>query len=129
MFDYNYYGRSEDTGFFSQQIIIAEGGFKSKFATPFANQWITTLNGGYAIWNWVEVYGDVGYLKNKYHNDRFVFDSGIRLNLVTEYFEVYLPVYSSNGWEINDNKYNEKIRFIITLTPKIFLNLFNRKWF
>jgi hypothetical protein len=129
MFDYNYYGRSEDTGFFSQQIIIAEGGFKSKFATPFANQWMTTLNGGYAIWNWVEVYGDVGYLKNKYYNDRFVFDSGIRLNLVTDYFEVYLPVYSSNGWEINDNKYNEKIRFIITLTPKIFLNLFNRKWF
>ncbi|WP_366183582.1 aminopeptidase [Flavobacterium ovatum] len=129
MFDYNYYGRSEDTGFFSQQIIIAEGAFKSKLATPLANQWMTTLNGGYGIWNWVEVYGDVGYLKSKYHSDRFVFDSGIRLNLVTDYFEVYLPVYSSNGWEINDNNYNEKIRFIVTLSPKIFLNLFNRKWF
>ncbi|WP_418263353.1 aminopeptidase [Flavobacterium faecale] len=129
MFDYNYYGRSEDSGFFSQQLIIAEGGFKSKLETPFANQWMTTLNGGYAIWNWIEVYGDLGYLKNKHHMDRFVFDSGIRLNLVTDYFEVYLPVYSSNGWEINDNKYNEKIRFIITLSPKIFLNLFNRKWF
>ncbi|GIZ08598.1 hypothetical protein FUMI01_13250 [Flavobacterium sp. UMI-01] len=129
MFDYNYYGRSENTGFFSQQLIIAEGGFKSKLQTPFANQWMTTINGGYAIWNWIEVYGDIGLLKNKFQKERFVYDSGIRLNLVTDYFEVYLPVYSSNGWEINDNKYNEKIRFIITLSPKIFLNLFNRKWF
>ena len=129
MFDYNYYGRSENSGFFSQQLIIAEGGFKSKLATPYANQWITAINGGYSIWNWIEVYGDVGYLKNKYRADQFLFDSGIRLNLVTDYFEVYLPVYSSNGWEINQNNYNEKIRFVITLSPKIVMNLFNRKWF
>ena len=129
LFDYNYYGRSENSGFFSQQLIIAEGGFKSKLTTPYANQWMTSLNGGYNIWNWVEIYGDVGYLKNKYNNDRFLFDSGIRLNLVTDYFEVYLPVYSSNGWEIGQQNYNEKIRFIVTLSPKIFLNLFNRKWF
>ncbi|WP_342748653.1 aminopeptidase [Flavobacterium faecale] len=129
MFDYNYYGRSEDKGFFSQQLIIAEGGFKSRLGTNFANEWITAINGGYSIWNWVEVYGDVGYLKNKNAPDQFLFDSGIRLNLVTDYFEVYLPVYSSNGWEFRDNNYNERIRFIITFTPKIFLNLFNRKWF
>jgi hypothetical protein len=42
LFDYNYYGRSENTGFFcQQQLIIAEGGFKSK-QIPFANQWMTT---------------------------------------------------------------------------------------
>ncbi|MCW2118364.1 aminopeptidase [Flavobacterium sp. 7A] len=129
MFDYNYYGRSENSGFFSQQLIIAEGGFKSKLGTPYANQWITAVNGGYTLWNWVEVYGDIGFLKNKYRKDQLLFDSGIRLNLVTDYFEVYLPVYSSNGWEFNDNKYNEKIRFIITFSPTIVLNLFNRKWF
>jgi hypothetical protein len=44
IFDYNYYGRSENTGFFSQQLIIAEGGFKSKLDTSFANQWMTTVN-------------------------------------------------------------------------------------
>ena len=32
LFDYNFYGRSESTGFFSQQIIIGEGGFKSKIS-------------------------------------------------------------------------------------------------
>ncbi|WP_035657209.1 aminopeptidase N [Flavobacterium seoulense] len=129
LFDYGYYGRSEDSGFFSQQLIIAEGGFKSKLNTPFANQWISTANGGFTLWNWIEVYGDAGFLKNRNQDAHFVFDSGIRFNLVTDYFELYFPVYSSNGWEISQNRYNEKIRFIITFSPKILVNLFNRKWF
>jgi hypothetical protein len=129
LFDYNYYGRSENSGFFSQQLIIAEGGFKSKLDTPYANQWMTTMNASYNIWNWLEVYGDAGFLKNKNQSAQYAFDSGIRLNLVTDYFELYLPVYSTNGWEVAQPKYNEKIRFIITLSPKILINLFNRKWF
>lgn len=129
LFDYNYYGRSEDTGFFSQQLILAEGGFKSKLDTPFANQWMTTLNGSFSIWHWIEVYGDAGVLKNKHSDPHFVYDSGIRLNLVTDYFELYFPVYSSNGWEVGQPNYNEKVRFIITFSPKTLVNLFTRKWF
>ncbi len=128
LFDYNYYGRSETTGLFSQQLILAEGGFKSKFENQFANQWMTTLNLGVNVWNWIEIYGDVGLLKNKGLNERFVFDSGVRLNLVQDYFELYFPVVSSNGWEIAQPRYDQKIRFIVTLNPKILLNLFNRKW-
>ncbi|WP_035674493.1 aminopeptidase N [Flavobacterium sp. 83] len=129
LFDYNYYGRSENSGFFSQQFILAEGGFKSKLNTPFANQWITTLNGSFNIWNWMEVYSDIGLIKNRTQDARFVYDSGIRLNLVTDYFELYFPIYSNNGWEIGQKNYNEKIRFVVTFSPKTLINLFNRKWF
>lgn len=129
LFDYNYFGRSESTGFYSQQFIMAEGGFKSKMETPFANRWITSLNASVSIWNWIEIYGDVGFIKNKNQNNDFIFDSGIRLNLVTDYFELYFPVYSNRGWEITQNNYNEKVRFIITFSPKTLINLFNRKWF
>ena len=129
LFDYNYYGRSENTGIFSQQIIIAEGGFKSKLNIPFANQWITTVNGSFNVWNWIEIYGDLGFLKNKSQKEKFVYDSGVRFNLVTDYFELYFPVYSNNGWEIAQPNYNQKIRFIVTLEPKILTNLFTRKWF
>jgi hypothetical protein len=129
LFDYNYYGRSESTGFFSQQFIMADGGFKSKLNTPFANQWMTTANASYSIWNWVEIYGDVGLLKNKLSNPTFIYDSGFRLNLVTNYFELYFPIYSNNGWEVSQYKYKEKIRFVITLDPKLLVNLFTRKWF
>jgi hypothetical protein len=129
LFDYNYFGRSESTGFYSQQFIMAEGGFKSKMDTPYANRWITSLNASVSVWNWIEIYGDIGFIKNKNQNEKFLYDSGIRLNLVTDYFELYFPVYSNNGWEIAQNNYNEKVRFIVTFSPKTLINLFNRKWF
>ena len=129
LFDYNYIGRSEDTGIWSQQIIIAEGGFKSVLENPFANDWIATTNVSTSIWRWIEAYGDVGFIKNKNESARFVYDSGIRLNLVTDYFELYFPVYSNNGWEIAQPNYEQRIRFVITLSPKTLLGLFTRKWF
>ncbi|MNY48227.1 hypothetical protein D3C86_1835470 [compost metagenome] len=90
---------------------------------------MTTLNGSFSIWHWIEVYGDAGLVKNKHADPNFVYDSGIRLNLVTDYFELYFPVYSSNGWEVGQPHYNEKVRFIITFSPKTLVNLFTRKWF
>ncbi len=129
LFDYNFLGRSESTGLFSQQYILAEGGFKSKLPNPSANQWLTTINGSFNIWNWVEIYGDLGFLKSKQSNERLVYDSGIRLNLVTDYFELYFPIYSSNGWEVSQSQYAEKIRFIAAFSPNTLISLFTRKWF
>lgn len=129
LFDFEYYGRSETSGFFSRQIIIAEGGFKSILDTPYANKWLTTANVSFNIWNWIEAYGDVGFVKNEGIPTQFVYDSGIRLNLVTDYFELYFPVYSNNGWEIGQKGYEQRVRVMLTLNPKILLTLFTRKWF
>ncbi|RAV28247.1 metalloprotease [Sinomicrobium soli] len=129
LFDFGYLGRSETTGILSQQLIIAEGGFKSKFRDPYANNWMVTANASFNVWKWVELYGDLGVIKSKYEPSRFVYDSGIRLNLVTDYFELYFPVYSNNGWEIAQQRYDQKIRFIVTLQPKTLIKLFTRKWF
>lgn len=129
LFDLAYLGRSEDSGIYSQQIIIAEGGFKSQLENPFANDWIATTNASTNIWRWIEAYGDLGYIRNKGENARFVYDSGIRLNLVTDYFELYFPVYSNRGWEIAQSNYGERIRFIVTLSPRTLIGLFTRKWF
>jgi hypothetical protein len=90
---------------------------------------MTTINANYTIWSWIEGYSDVGFIKNKESDPKFVYDSGIRLNLVTDYFELFFPVYSNNGWEIGDKNYGEKIRFIITFRPETLINLFTRKWF
>lgn len=129
LFDYNFFGRSEETGFFSQQLIIAEGGFKSKVLPDGANRWMATTNVSFNVWNWIEVYGDAGFVKNRGRDAKFLYDSGIRLNLVTDYFELYFPVYSNLGWEIGQNDYHERIRFIFTFSPKSLVNLFTRKWF
>lgn len=129
LFDYNYYGRSEDSGLFSQQLIIAEGGFKSQLEPAYANSWITTVNASTNIWKWIYAYGDVGLVGNKDRGLNAVFDSGIRVSLVADYFEVYFPIYSNLGFEPNLPHYDEKVRFIITLSPKTLLGLFTRRWY
>ena len=45
-----------------------------------------------------------------------VYDSGIRLNILTDYFELYFPFYSSLGNELKHSNYSEKIRFKILTT-------------
>lgn len=129
LFESEYLGRSETTGLFSQQLIMADGFFKSMLETRTANRWMTTANACYTIWNWIDVYGDVGAIKNKNLAPKFVYDTGIRLNLVTDYFELFFPVYSNNGWEIGQQNYGERIRFIATFRPETLVNLFTRKWF
>ena len=129
LFDYNYLGQFESTGIFSQQLIIAEGGFKSKLDTAFANEWLTSLNASVSIWKYIQAYGDVGVLKNKGNDPIFVYDAGIRLNLITDYFEIYFPFYSNLGWEIDQPQYSQKIRFVFTAEPKALLGLFRREWF
>ena len=129
LFDYNYYGRSESEGILSQQLIIAEGGFKSKFANPYANKWMTTLNATSSIWHWIEFYGDIGFYQNRNQKTKFVYDSGIHFDIVPDYFELYFPVYSTNGFELGQRNYQEKVRFILTISPKTLISLFTRKWF
>ena len=129
LFEYNYLGQFESSGIFSQQIIIADGGFKSRLETYYANQWITTLNASASIWKYVQTYGDVGFIKNKGKGAEFVYDSGIRLNLITNYFEIFLPVYSNLGWEIAAPEYSQKIRFIFTADPTALFGLFRREWY
>ena len=96
---------------------------------PFANDWMATINTSVNIWRWIELYGDMGFIKNKGLKERFVYDSGIRLNLLTDYFELYFPLYSNNGWEISQPQYDQKIRFVITFSPRTLTGLFTRKWF
>jgi hypothetical protein len=129
LFESEYLGRSETSGVFSQQSIVSDGFFKSMLETRTANRWMTTANACYTIWNWIDAYGDIGFMKNKGVSPKFVYDSGIRLNLVTDYFELFFPVYSNNGWEIGQQNYGERIRFIATFRPETLINLFTRKWF
>ncbi|MCH3882460.1 MULTISPECIES: gluzincin family metallopeptidase [Tenacibaculum] len=114
LFEQNLFGRSESSGLFSQQFVVADGGFKSNFNQDvFANQLATSINSSIGIWNWIEVYNDAAMLKNKNQNPRFFYENGVRLNFIPNIFEFYLPVYTNEGFQFNDN-YSSKIRFVIT---------------
>ncbi|MFL2590282.1 MAG: hypothetical protein ACJ0PY_00320 [Flavobacteriaceae bacterium] len=131
LFQYQYLGRSEQTGIYSQQFIFAEGGFKTKFINPYSNDLLVTLNAGFGLWKWLEGYLDFGLIKNKNEKSRFLFDSGLRINVLPDYLELFFPIYNSNGFELTDDliPYSEKIRFLLTLQPKTLTKLFTRKWF
>ena len=129
MFDLAYLGRSEDSGLLSQQTIIAEGGFKTIFPDQFANQWMLTTNASVSIWRWIEVYADAGFLKNKGENAEFRYDSGIRLDFIPNFLELYFPIQSSLGFEPGFSDYASRIRFVLTLDFERIYNLVKRGFY
>lgn len=129
MFNYNLLGRSEDSGFYSQQFINTEGALKSRVKPAYSNNWIFSINSGITIWQWVEGYYDFAIIKNKGIKTKTAYDSGIRLNILTDYFELYFPFYSSLGNELKVPSYIDRIRFKVTFDPNTLTGLFTRRWF
>ena len=129
LFRYDYLGRSEDTGIYSQQFVPAEGGFKAFFDESSANDYMASINASIGIWKWIEFYGDVGILKNRDRAAKTYFDSGFKFSLVPDYFEIFFPLYSSNGFEPKQARYATTIRFIFTPRLSTLSSLFSRKWF
>jgi hypothetical protein len=129
LFRYGYFGRDEKKGFFSQQIIINDGGFKSQIPVEFANQWITSINTSVSLWRWFEIYNDVGLIKNRNQKVYFAHDKGVRLNFINEIFEIYLPVHSNNGWEVTKPHYERRIRFVFKPYFSTIYNYLKRGFF
>lgn len=129
LFQYDYLGRSETSGFMSQQIIINEGGFKSQLPVSYANQWLTTINSSVGIWRWFEIYNDVGFVKNKGNKVYFAYENGVRLNFIQDILEVYFPMNSNLGWEISQSNYSSKIRFVLVIKPKRIYNFVKRGFY
>ena len=128
LFSQNYLGRSERTGLLSQQFIMAGGGFKSFFNDPTTNNFILTSNLNVGIWKWIEGYLDIGILKDSGEDSRYYYGTGLRLNLLPDFFELYFPISSSNGFELTDFRYNNKIRFIVSYNLESLSRLFSRRW-
>ncbi|WP_232731505.1 aminopeptidase [Tenacibaculum sp. SZ-18] len=127
LFEQTLFGRSESTGLFSQQFVISDGGFKSFYNQPsFANQLMLSANTSVSIWRWVEAYNDAAILKSKNENPRFFYENGIRLNFVPNILELYFPVYTNEGFEVTDNAYPSKIRFVITSSLDRIYNFIRR---
>jgi hypothetical protein len=124
----NYLGRSEQSGLLSQQFIMAGGGFKSFFEEPTTNNFMLTTNLNIGIWKWIEGYLDLGMLKDKTKDYRYFYGTGLRLNLLPDFFELYFPISSSNGLELNDYRYYNNIRFIVSYNLESLGKLFSRRW-
>ena len=128
LFNGNYIGRSEEDGILSQQFIMAGGGFKSFFENPSTNNFILSTNLNFGIWKWFESYLDLGILEDKEEKSRYFYGTGIRLNILPDFFELYFPVSSNNGFELSQENYSSKIRFIVSYNLESLSKLFTRRW-
>jgi hypothetical protein len=108
---------------------MSEGGFKSKFANPNANDFILATNLGFGLWKWIEAYTDFGIAKNKNIKAKYFYDTGLRLNLVPDYLEFYFPIQNSENFVLNDQNYLTNVRFVLTVDINNIKQLFTRKWF
>lgn len=127
LFELNLLGRSETEGIYSQQFVTNEGGFKSFFnENSFANQYLASTNTSFSVWRWLEVYNNAAVLKNRNQSSRFFYENGIRFNFISSFFEIYLPVYTNEGLQINQESYSSKIRFVMTTSFGKIYNFFRR---
>ena len=57
------------------------------------------------------------------------YDTGLKLNIIENYLELYFPILNSDEYTLNSNNYSKNIRFTLVLDPENLTNLFTRRWF
>ncbi|MDR3272804.1 MAG: hypothetical protein LBT29_04925 [Flavobacteriaceae bacterium] len=124
----NYLGRSAKSGLFYQQYLMAEGGFKSMINSS-ANQWITSLNSEIHLWKFFDLYADAGVYKSIGQSPDFIYDTGIKLRIIPDFLELYLPLQSSLGFEPGKDNYFSNVRFVFNLNIPAIINTVRRGWY
>lgn len=137
MDDY-YFGRTENSGFASRQIHLAEGGFKTVFNNSFAgvsNKGMLSLNVKLdAPFNFprfipnLKPYLDIGYAIAE--GEKAYLQFGLALEMLDERIGIYFPIYSTDNIKLNSpsGNYFSKVSFMINLNrldPNKFLYNFD----
>lgn len=124
MDDY-YFGRSEGAGFLSQQIHVADGGFKAiSRNTPLgiSNKGLVSLNIKLDLpivfpkfLPNIRPYADVAYLISD--NEKLYFQAGVALEMLNERIGIYLPLVSTDNIKLKNTskKYFSKVSFVVDL--------------
>lgn len=126
-----YLDRSATDKVFSHQVFLAEGGFRSLFATGLGNseKWICSLNADLDLPKHIPLkfFAAVGtgylfsYKSNQYKNGEFVAEAGLSLVAWPDVLEIHFPLLTTNNIKknqadvLNLNKFYEKITFTLNL--------------
>lgn len=127
-FNLNLLGRSENSGVLSQEYVMAESGFKSRFDFT-VSQWVVATNFELPIWKMLDIYADVGVFKNRLVNPEFIYDSGVKIKVIPDFLEFYLPIQSSLGFEPAMDNYWERIRFTFNFNLSSIISHLRRGWY
>ncbi len=118
-------GRHETKGFFSQQMIEADGGFKTYMNLGASNNWLTALNISSTLYRKIpiELFLSVGASANTGTafpgSETFLVEFGASVNVIPNVLAVHFPFLFStdvkNNVELNTRNYWERIRFTFNI--------------
>jgi hypothetical protein len=125
MFDYYFIGRSDETGVWSRQFFVTDGGFKTG-TEVYANNWMLATNVNLPVWQIFGLFGDVALLDgaNQIH-----YDYGIRVAFLTDFFEIYFPLGYNDQFFPNEFNYAGNIRYVLNLDLDAILHRLRRGYY
>ena len=124
-FDQSFIGRSDTSGIWSKQFFTTDGGFRSA-TRVFADSYMISTGFSLPIWTVFGVYGDIGVANNF---DQIYYGYGIRVALVTDFLEFYMPMGDQNGLLVNQDNYGQNLRFVLDLNLSHIINRLRRAYY
>jgi len=123
LYDNIYLGRTETSGWLSNQFTETDGAFKLYSPLGQTSKWITSLNIKSSLGNIkfpILLYADIGATSHDALNkEDILYDAGVCLVILKDVAEVYFPVLMSDDFkrykEANNIAYSETIRFTLHL--------------
>lgn len=128
LFDQAMIGRFDNSHLSRQQIYNNDGAFKAGINYGLSSTWLLAANVVIPTpIKFISFFGDIGTNQRiiNLYNDKtstspILYDFGVQLNIVKNYFEIYLPIkYSAefeNNYDLNGiNKYINKIKFMFNI--------------
>ncbi len=125
LFDYYLIGRSDQSGIWSQQFFVSDGGFKSQTET-FTNAGLLSMSVNVPFYRFVGAFADAAALGS---TQNLAWDYGLYLELIPDFIEVYFPLQSSFGNHFNNPNYQQQIRFVLNLELDSILNRVRRGFY
>lgn len=123
LFDYYFIGRSDETGIWSQQFFVTDGGFRANI-NQFGRSHIVAANFSLPIYSVLGVYGDIGTVGGPIE-----WGYGVRIALLTDFLEWYFPIQSRNVDHFDQFNYMSQTRFILDLDLDAIINRLRRGFY
>lgn len=125
LYEGTFIGRKPGNGFLDQQMMEADGGFKSNFRVGQTNDWLLAMNLSSTIYRKIpiELFASVGTYANAQtifpKSQLFLAEMGVSVVIIRDVLEVHFPfLYSKNikdELKLTTNNYGQQIRFTFNL--------------
>ena len=125
MFDYAFIGRSDETGIWSKQFFVTDGGFKAA-TDVYSNSWLLATNLSLPVWQVFGVYGDVALEDNL---EELHYGYGIRVAFLTDFFEIYFPLGYNDRFFPGEANYGSNIRYVLNVDLDAILHRLRRGYY